>query len=423
MSVDRRTFLKSSTAAAAAGMASSWGMPAFAQQQGLEIFSWWTSGGEADALNALVSTYEEMFPGNEVINAAVAGGGGTNALPVLQARLAGGNPPDTWQGNPGVAFVSQYVDAGYADDITDLYEEEGWLDKIPQAVIDTVSKDGRIYAVHVGVHRCNQVWYNIPLMQQAGIEVGDTMSFDQFFAAAEALQGAGINPLAVGDNGIWANARMFENTFVGVLGYDQAQKLWSGELSFDSPEVREAIDIHGRMLDFQNSDHSSLSWDQAVRRVIDGQSAMNMMGDWAYGEFAKAGLTENVDYGFVSHPGTDDIFILVTDCFPIASGSTNKEQARNWLRAVGSTTAQERFSPIKGAVAPRLDADQSQLPPYLQWSYNHFANDRFIGSSVNGIQVPSPFIQDFFDALTTFVVSRNTERLAQALASAQQEYL
>lgn len=423
MSLNRRNFLKQSTALAAASATVGAGLPAFAQSGNLEIFSWWTSGGEAAALEALVSTYEEMFPGNEVVNAAVAGGGGTNALPVLQARLAGGDPPDTWQGNPGTAFISQYVDGGYADDITDLYEEEGWLDKIPQPVIDTISKDGRMYAVHVGVHRCNQVWYNRALMQQAGVEVGDTMSFDEFFAAAERLRSAGINPLAVGDNGIWANARMFENTFVGVLGFDQTQKLWSGDLSFDSPEFKEAIDIHGRMLDFQNADHSSLSWDQAVRRVIDGQSAMNMMGDWAYGEFAKAGVVENEDYGYVSHPGTDDIFVLVTDCFPIASGSDNKEQARNWLRAVGSTTAQERFSVVKGAVAPRLDADQSNLPPYLQWSYERFANDRFVGSSVNGIQVPAPFVQDHFDALTTFVVSKNVDRFAQALARAQQEYL
>ena len=68
-----------------------------AGEKKLEVFSWWTSGGEAAALDALFNTYKKQNPGVEIINATVAGGGGSAARPVLQTRLAGGNPPDTWQ--------------------------------------------------------------------------------------------------------------------------------------------------------------------------------------------------------------------------------------------------------------------------------------------------------------------------------------
>jgi ABC-type glycerol-3-phosphate transport system substrate-binding protein len=56
----------------------------------LEVCSWWTSGGEAVALEALFKVYKQKNPGVEVLNAAVTGGGGSAARPVLQTRLAGG---------------------------------------------------------------------------------------------------------------------------------------------------------------------------------------------------------------------------------------------------------------------------------------------------------------------------------------------
>jgi glucose/mannose transport system substrate-binding protein len=415
---NRRSFLK--TGAALAGTAAFSGVAgrsAMAADQ-LEIFSWWTSGGEAAALQALIDGFKEHYPATEITNAAVAGGGGTNALPVLQARLAGGTPPDTWQGNSGTAFFNSYADPGYIDDITDLYRSEGWEKTMSPGVLDLVRKNGKYYAVMVGAHRCNEVWFNKPLLAKNGIEIGDSLSFEQFFAAAEKLKSAGVNALAVGDNGIWANMRMLENTFNGVLGHDQTVQLWDGKLAFNAPQMKEAYKIHLRMLDYQNPDHSALSWDQAVKKVIEGTSAFTMMGDWSYGEFVKAGAKDGVDFGWVSHPGTEDIFIIVTDGFPIAKAAPNPQSARNWLRVMGDPKVQLAFSLKKGSVATRLDVDKSTLPPYLQWSFEKFAKNKFTGSSVNGEQVPPAFNQSSFDALTTFVVDKNIDAFADNMQAA-----
>ena len=47
----------------------------FAADKKLEIFSYWTSGGEAAALDALFQATKRADPGIEIINATVAGGG------------------------------------------------------------------------------------------------------------------------------------------------------------------------------------------------------------------------------------------------------------------------------------------------------------------------------------------------------------
>ena len=61
--------------------------------EAVEVFSWWTGGGEAAGLEAMIEVFGEQYPDTEFINAAVAGGAGTNARAVLATRLQAGDAP------------------------------------------------------------------------------------------------------------------------------------------------------------------------------------------------------------------------------------------------------------------------------------------------------------------------------------------
>jgi glucose/mannose transport system substrate-binding protein len=67
----------------------------------VEVFSWWTGGGEAAGLEAMIEVFKGDYPNIEFVNAAVAGGAGTNARAVLATRLQAGDAPDSWQGHAG----------------------------------------------------------------------------------------------------------------------------------------------------------------------------------------------------------------------------------------------------------------------------------------------------------------------------------
>ena len=386
-----------------------------AQSGDLEVFSWWTSGGEAAALQALFDAYAADYPDVNIVNATVAGGGGSAARPVLQTRLAGGDPPDSWQIHPGWELFGQYVDPGYVEPINFLYEEEGWNDVVPQGLRDIMTVDGNIYMVLVGVHRGNGFWYNKPLLEENGITIGDTLSAEEFTAAAETLQAAGIAPLCMGDNGIWANAQLFENTLLGTVGPENYMKLFAGEMAWDDPMVISAIESFGTMQDYLNTDHTSLSWDQAVKALMDGQCAFNSMGDWAYGEFVAAGKVDNVDFGWVSHPGTAGSFMIVADGFPLAAGAPNRDAAVGWLRTLGGLPAQEAFNPLKGSIPARTDADRSKFGVYHNWSMDSFAADALVPSWVHGSAAPAAFQQTLNDAVTLFIVDRDAAAFAAAL--------
>jgi glucose/mannose transport system substrate-binding protein len=382
----------------------------------LEVFSWWTSPGEAPALQALFDAFLAAHPGVEIVNAAVAGGAGVNAQAVLQTRLQGNQPPDSWQTHIGRELVDRYVVPGYCEPITDIYSAEGWADVMPEGLVEQATWESEQYSIPVGVHRGNGFWYNRQVMADNGIEIGDTMTADEFFAAADTLQAAGIPALALAMKDTFAGAQTFENTLLGTVGPDTYNALFRGEAAWDDQGVRDAADTYARMLDYVNEDFSALTWDQATALVIEGGAGFNSMGDWAYGEVVAKNAQDNI--GWVSHPGTAGSFVLVVDSFTLPVGAPNAENARNWLTVLGSKEAQEAFNPIKGSIPARTDVNRDIFSAYHQWSMDSFANDALVPSCAHGQAASPAFQQAFYDASAAFVSDKDVDAYIAMLSDA-----
>src|SRR5690625_566406 len=221
----------------------------------VEIFSWWTGAGEEEGLLALIELFEEEYPDISVENAAVAGGAGTNAKAVLATRMQGNDPPSTFQVHGGEELNKSWVAADKMEPLNDFYEENDWMDKYPEELIDLVSDDGNIYSVPVNVHRGNPVFYNMEVFEEHDIDIATT--FNEFFEAADKLQDAGITPISLGDKESWTATMIFENVHLGVLGPDDYNKLFADEIEFDDERVIEAAEKFNKMLDYIDDDHAS----------------------------------------------------------------------------------------------------------------------------------------------------------------------
>jgi glucose/mannose transport system substrate-binding protein len=390
----------------------------FAQQEGgtLEVFSWWTSPGEAPALQALFDTFLAAHPGVEIVNAAVAGGAGINAIAVLQTRLQGGQPPDSWQTHIGRELIDQYVVPGYCEPITDIYTAEGWTDVMPAGLVEQATWESEQYSIPVGVHRGNGFWYNKQVMADNGIEVGDTMTVEEFMTAADTLQTAGIPALALAMKDTFPGAQLFENNLLGVAGPETYNALFRGEASWDDQAVRDGAGATAAMLNYVNEDFSALTWDQAAALMIEGGAGFNSMGDWAYGEVVARNAQDNI--GWVSHPGTAGSFVLVVDSFTLPVGAPSPENARNWLTILGSKDAQEAFNPLKGSIPARTDANRELFSAYHQWSMDSFANDALVPSCAHGQAASPAFKQAFYDASTAFVTDKDIDTFIAMLFDA-----
>jgi len=382
----------------------------------LEIFSWWTAGGEADGLAEMFKIYSGKYPDVEVVNATVAGGAGSNAKAVLATRMNAGDPPDSFQVHAGHELIDTWVTADKMEPVTSIFKDNGWMDKYPQGVIDILSYDGEIWSVPVNIHRSNVLWYNNKILADNGLTA--PTSFDEFFAAADKLQAAGITPLALGDNGIWTATHLFESILLGTMGPEKYKGLWNGTTDWNGPEVTQALNTMVKMLGYINEDHAALSWDQAAQLVADGDAAMTIMGDWAEGYFKSKGMTPNLEFGWVPSPSTSGNFIMLSDSFGLPKGAKDRANAVAWLEVCGSKEGQDAFNPKKGSIPARTDGDRALYDVYLQSAMDDFNTNAIVPSLAHGAAASEGWVTAFNDTMTLFVTNQDVAAAQTAMAKA-----
>ncbi|MEJ5313698.1 ABC transporter substrate-binding protein [Anaerolinea thermophila] len=380
----------------------------------VEVFSWWTGGGEAAGLEAMIKVFNTKYPDIKFINAAVAGGAGTNARAVLATRLQSGDPPDSWQGHAGQELIGTYVAGGQIQPLNDLYESEGWLKVMPETLIPLISQDGKIYSVPVNIHRANVLWYNPKILEENKIAVPTTV--DEWFAAMDKLKAAGVTPLALGEQ--WTKMHLLETVLLGTLGAEKYNGLWNGTTDWGSAEVKTALENFQKAMTYANTDSASLSWQDAAQLVVNGDAAFNVMGDWAEGYFRELGKKPRVDYGWAPVPGTVGVFQFLSDSFVLAVGAPDPEAAVAWLKVAGSKEGQEAFNPVKGSICARTDCDKSLFGEYLQSAMDDWASNVVVGSLTHGVVANDSWKSEIDTALGLFVSNGDLAAFQTALVNA-----
>src|SRR6201999_3690665 len=131
--------------AMAAGFAGAIAVAHAADNKEVQMLHWWTSGGEAAALNVLKQDLaKEGYAWKDV---PVAGGGGEAAMTTLKAMGAGGNPPTASQ-ILGY-FALDYAEAGKLTEVNDLGKSENWAAVIPKALQKFSTTNGNWDAIPV----------------------------------------------------------------------------------------------------------------------------------------------------------------------------------------------------------------------------------------------------------------------------------
>ena len=104
----------------------------------LQVFSWWTGGGEAHGLAKLITIWNKQHPNTPFKNETVAGGAGSNAKAVLAQRLAAKKPPDSFQGHAG-AELQDYIKAGQVEPIDFIYKRAGFAKAMPAQLLQQIT--------------------------------------------------------------------------------------------------------------------------------------------------------------------------------------------------------------------------------------------------------------------------------------------
>ncbi|QKG20854.1 ABC transporter substrate-binding protein [Actinomadura verrucosospora] len=389
----------------------------------VEVFSWWTGPGEADGLAAMKADFEKKNPGTKFVNAAIAGGSGTQAQAVLASRLQNRKPPDSFQGHAGAELLD-YIKAGQIEPLDSFYDQNNLKSVYPQQLLQQISYKGHIYSVPVNIHRSNMLWYNPKILKDAGISDAPK-SIPEFIADLKAVKQKTKNvPLSLGAQ--WTADHLLENVLLGDLGTDAYNALWKPGADWSSPAMTKALNDYAEIIKYTTVEAASTDWQGAAKAVVDGKAAFNIMGDWAYGYFvnpAPNGLAKKLDtdFKYAPTPGTDGTYLWLSDSFTLPKGAPHRAGALAWLKEVSSREGQDLFNPKKGSVPARKDADKSLYSTgYLKYAFEQWNNPatKLAGSFWHGVNASKKQHTDIDTAVGLFLQSKDVGKLQSQLVAA-----
>jgi len=362
MQLLRRTLLAATLAAS---------MPALAgAQDKAEVIHWWTSGGESAAVRVFAEEFAKA--GGVWVDTAIAGG--ANARTAGINRIVGGNPSTSMQFNTGKQF-DELVSAGLLRDIDSLAAAGKWKDVLPPGIIKAVTRDGKIYAVPVNIHGQSWLFYNTKVLADAGVQPPAT--WPEVLAAGDKLKAKGVVPLAFSGTPNWERG-LFNAVLSSYGGPDMFRAFWGKRdpAVVKSAKFAEVAELYGRLRSLVDPGSPGRSnWNDATAMVITGKAAMQVMGDWAKGEFIAAGLTAGKEYGCVLL-GSPGVMVMGGDVFVFPKTSDKAViAAQDKLATVMMAPAtQIAFNTKKGSVPVRTDVDVSGMDICAQKGAQTLAN-------------------------------------------------
>ena len=384
----------------------------------IEVFSWWTSGSEDAALQAIISAAKAANPGLEVINAAVAGGSGTNAKQVLATRLAGGDAPEIWQTHPG-GELGGYVDQEVLTDMTALYKSEGWDKVVPKDLVESMTYNKKTYSVLTGVHRANTMWISSAAQKKAGVSLSGSLTWPKFKAAALKMKAKGIDPICLGDKDIWTAAQLLEALIVAEEGAAGWTALLNGSKKWTSAGVKKAVANFNEAMTWTNKDHKALDWTGAVAALAKGTCGVNIMGDWAYGELlVKQKKVDGKDFTYATF-GDANTFVTVGDSFVIGKTAKNQAGAIAFAKAIMDPKVQLAFNKLKGSAPVRSDVSTKTLGTYQQGAAKVLANGKKVPSLVHGQALVAAAVGAAYqEAVTLLQANKDIAKFSKAMDAA-----
>ncbi|AFL52744.1 glucose/mannose transport system substrate-binding protein [Sinorhizobium fredii] len=343
--------LRSLAGALAATVALPFGL---AHATDLEVTHWWTSGGEAAAVAELAKAFDAT--GNKWVDGAIAGSGGT-ARPIMISRITGGDPMGATQFNHG-RQAQELVEAGLMRDLTDVATRENWKEIVkPASLLDSCTIEGKIYCAPVNIHSWQWLWLSNAAFKQAGVPV--PKNWDEFVAAAPALEKAGIIPLAVGGQP-WQAAGAFDVLMVAIAGKDVFESVFAkkDEAVAAGPEIAKVFKAADDARKLSKGSNVQ-DWNQATNLVITGKAGGQIMGDWAQGEFQVAGQKAGVDYTCLPGLGVNEVISTGGDAFyfPLLEDEEKSKAQEVLASTLINPKTQVAFNLKKGSLPVRGDVD------------------------------------------------------------------
>jgi glucose/mannose transport system substrate-binding protein len=366
----------------------------------VEVLHWWTSGGEAAALDVLKKDLESK--GVTWADMPVAGGGGEQAMTALRARVTAGNPPTAVQ---MLGFdITDWAKQGVLGDLNEVAGSENWDSVIPTALQNFSKYDGKWIAAPVNVHSTNWMWINKAALDAAGGKAPE--NWDELIAVLDKMKANGISPLGHGGQP-WQDATIFDGVLLSTGGPDFYKKavIDLDPEALGSDTMKKVFDRMTQLRGYVDDNFSGRDWNLASSMVIEGKAGIQIMGDWAKGEFLKAGKKPGTDFVCIRFPGTQGVVTFNSDQFVMFKVGADRQKAQLMMAsAIENPKFQSAFNVVKGSVPARTDVSDADFDDCGKKGMKDLAEANqkgtLMGSLAHGHAAPAAVKNAFYDVIT-----------------------
>ena len=381
--------------------------------ENVTVLHWWTSGGESKAVGVLKDDLQKQ--GYVWKDFAVAGGAGAAAMTALKTKVISGDSPSAAQIKG--PLIQDWADQGVLVNIDSAAGD--WKQNLPPEIDKIIKYKGHTVAAPFSVHRVNWLYINKAALDKVGAKVPTT--WPEFFAVADKLKAAGIQPVAMGGQP-WQDLTLWEDVVLsqGPAFYKKALV----DLALaprTSPQMLSVFDTVRKIPGYFDTGRTGRDWNLATAMVINGKAGMQFMGDWAKGEFDNAGKKAGKDYICAPVPGTANSYTFNVDSFVFFQQKGEKNATPGQLalaKTIMTPEFQEQFSLLKGSVPVRLGVKMDKFDDCAKKSYadeqTAIKSGGFVPSLAHGMAQGDATAGAITDVVTKFMNSQQDSKSAVA---------
>jgi hypothetical protein len=357
----------------------------------LELDTWWNAGGknptEIKPIQAVIDLHTAAHPNVTVTVVSADSQAAMDAN--LQNAFTRGSPPAALQANLG-ANATQFA-------VSALGLTPAWTSNFSQSVLDTLTANGKLVGVPLGLTRQNTAYWNLQVLSTlpAGLNT-IPVGLDAFKTWIKGVSDPAVgytHPLCFGFKDAWVNAHiLFEDIVPAFVGADYDKTYWSGKDTTQGAQISAALDFaHDYVWPYLTTDTPTLDMGGGIDRVMTPQTdktqqcIMTAMGDWGGAQLsAKNQAGPGKDFDGAGWPGAENLVVFGGDAMVAAAGTGNEKDVRALFDTFASEAGQLKFASLKGEIPARslTMADQQTLPYLIQVNMKAMAQGTVPGFKV-----------------------------------------
>ncbi len=311
-------------------------------------------------MNLLVENFKDLHPDIEVeLNIFAM----EDYKTLLRTWLPSQDAPDVvqWFSGERMRYFAQKDLLLPIDDILG----DSFDDYFPAAFKTACTYDSKLYFVPESWYWWG-VYYKKSMFEKLGLSTPKT--WEEFINICGKIQAAGITPITIGTKYLWTTGAWFDYLNMRVNGLEWYTEFLDGGIAYNDAKVKKAMSYWQELVDneYFNDDHSSLSWQEALTRMINDEAAMYLMG-----QFIKDSTPEEMrdDLEFFSFPVIDSSIPVYQetpiDGWMVPKNARNREDAKLWMEFVAGNVYQGivskelgRLAANKNVPVPNEDAEK-----------------------------------------------------------------